>query len=326
MKTCSDLLTDSKNYLDIRKKVLSTYSFYHYKQIIREFNEYFSKSTLKDVSAINEMEITSFIRTITGKTSTVINKLIVLRKFINYLNSIGYKIFVPELPENHDDYVPYIFSDDEISEILEYLDNLPLEKGMNPLLQYEMPMIIRIMISSGTRISATLHIKLGDFDPQMHTIIIRKGKNYKERIVPLNFSVSKMLIKYIDAMNISNPESYIFPNALNDNEPMKYKSVANKFHNVLLKLNIYDHSGYKTRGPCLHCLRHYFVINSLRKLIAEGIPIDNYIPYLSIYLGHDSLDETEKYLKFSPDIFTDEVELFSESILDILPEVENDED
>lgn len=107
---------------------------------------------------------------------------------------------------------------------------------------------------------------------------------------------------------------------------MKYKSVANKFHNVLLKLNIYDHSGYKTRGPCLHCLRHYFVINSLRKLIAEGIPIDNYIPYLSIYLGHDSLDETEKYLKFSPDIFTDEVELFSESILDILPEVENDED
>ena len=282
MKTCSDLLTDSKNYLDIRKKVLSTYSFYHYKQIIREFNEYFSKSTLKDVSAINEMEITSFIRTITGKTSTVINKLIALRKFINYLNSIGYKIFVPELPENHDDYVPYIFSDDEISEILEYLDNLPLEKGMNPLLQYEMPMIIRIMISSGTRISATLHIKLGDFDPQMHTIIIRKGKNYKERIVPL--------------------------------------------HNVLLKLNIYDHSGYKTRGPCLHCLRHYFVINSLRKLIAEGIPIDNYIPYLSIYLGHDSLDETEKYLKFSPDIFTDEVELFSESILDILPEVENDED
>ena len=33
-------------------------------------------------------------------------------------------------------------------------------------------------------------------------------------------------------------------------------------------------------------------------------------PYLSIYLGHDSLKETEKYLKFSSEMFPDAMELF----------------
>lgn len=51
----------------------------------------------------------------------------------------------------------------------------------------------------------------------------------------------------------------------------------------------------------------------------EGILIDDAVPYLSVYLGHDSLDETSKYLKVSSELFPEEVEAFGnfmEGILD----------
>ena len=50
--------------------------------------------------------------------------------------------------------------------------------------------------------------------------------------------------------------------------------------------------------------------------------IDDAIPYLSIYLGHDSLDETSKYLKFSSELFPEAVENFGDFMYDLLPEVD----
>ena len=41
-----------------------------------------------------------------------------------------------------------------------------------------------------------------------------------------------------------------------------------------------------------------------------GRHLDDAIPYLSIYLGHENLDETSKYLKFSNEMFPDAIDLF----------------
>lgn len=79
------------------------------------------------------------------------------------------------------------------------------------------------------------------------------------------------------------------------------------------------------RGPCLHCLRHVFAFKSFAKAEKMGIRIDNTIPYLSIYLGHDSLEETEKYLKFSAEIFPDALASFEDFTSDVFPEVDYEE-
>lgn len=36
------------------------------------------------------------------------------------------------------------------------------------------------------------------------------------------------------------------------------------------------------------------------------------MPFLSVYLGHHDMDETEKYLKFSGDMFPEYIELFED--------------
>ena len=44
----------------------------------------------------------------------------------------------------------------------------------------------------------------------------------------------------------------------------------------------------------------------------------------SLYLGHDSLNETEKYLKFSSEMYPETTKLFGSFMKDLLPEVDHE--
>lgn len=54
----------------------------------------------------------------------------------------------------------------------------------------------------------------------------------------------------------------------------------------------------------------------------DGRHLDDAIPYLSIYLGHDSLNETAKYLKFSNEMFPDAIDSFGDYMEDLMLEVD----
>jgi integrase len=75
------------------------------------------------------------------------------------------------------------------------------------------------------------------------------------------------------------------------------------------------------RGACVHCFRHVFAIKAFKDAEKRGIKITDAVPFLSTYLGHDSLYETEKYLKFSGDLFPDTLEKFEAYTNGIFPEV-----
>ena len=48
--------------------------------------------------------------------------------------------------------------------------------------------------------------------------------------------------------------------------------------------------------------------------------------YLSIYLGHRNLMQTERYMKFTTDMFADEFHKFADYSASIFPEVHYEED
>ncbi|XBX03671.1 hypothetical protein QMP26_24390 [Enterocloster clostridioformis] len=76
-----------------------------------------------------------------------------------------------------------------------------------------------------------------------------------------------------------------------------------------------------SRGQCLHCFRHYFAIHSFARAEKNGRPADDSVPFLSVYLGHHDMDETEKYLKFSGDMFPEYSGLFEEYAVGVFTEV-----
>ena len=72
----------------------------------------------------------------------------------------------------------------------------------------------------------------------------------------------------------------------------------------------------------MHCLRHTFAVNSFAKNKKEGRNAHDAAPFLSTYLGHDSLQGTEKYLKYSGDYFCSTVLMFEEFSDGLFPEVD----
>ena len=62
-------------------------------------------------------------------------------------------------------------------------------------------------------------------------------------------------------------------------------------------------SGNSTvKGSCVpYDLRHNFATRTLHKWIEQGLDINEYIPYLSTYMGHASFSSTFYYIHLLPE-------------------------
>lgn len=314
------------DFLELRKVSKSESTYEHDRQILQIFDEYLCSIDCSDQN-LSEEQVTGWIRNLNGKSSSIANVVIVVRIFVEYLKSYGIDPYIPPIPKICDDYVPYIFSDDEINQIFSIADALKMGKPRkNTLIHVEYPMILRIMYGCGLRIGETLSLKMRDADLDIGVLTLKHTKGNKQRIVPMHPSLTEVLKQYCMAMGIVGyPDACLFP-TVNPAEPVTVHNAQHKFNDILAQGDIFLLGRKKhQRGPCMHCLRHVFVFKSFANAEKDGRRIDDSVPFLSIYLGHDSLKEAEKYLKFSSEMFPEAMELFEEYTAQIFPEVNYDE-
>lgn len=299
MKSYGSILSSEiKEFLTIRQASKSKSAYDHDVQILWLFDQYMCVINCRRKD-LGEQQVTGWINTLTGKTSSIANKVIVVRKFLEFLNGYGIKGVIPCVPKVHDDYLSYIFSGDELCRIFEQADTyLPVQSNVKyAMLHIQMPVVLRIMYGCGLRIGETLSLKMADVDLDVGILILRHPKGEKQRIVPMHQTLTAVLEKYCRAMGIiADPEAFMFGTA-DGTASVACSATWYRFDKILQKAGI-SMPGRKKheRGPCLHCLRHVFVFKSFIQTEQMGIPVDNTVPYLSIFLGHDSLKETEKYL------------------------------
>jgi integrase len=173
-------------------------------------------------------------------------------------------------------------------------------------------MILRLLYGCGLRLGEALSLIVNDADWQRATLLIRVAKNNKQRFVPMHETLSQMLMQYCAAMNIiEKPDAFLFPGAKSGSH-WSMTSVNGRFQDALKRAGVYvkpEKAG--RRGRCPHCLRHLFAVKSFAQAEENGRPTNDSVPYLSVYLGHYDMDGTEKYLKFSSDIFPQHTEMFA---------------
>lgn len=78
----------------------------------------------------------------------------------------------------------------------------------------------------------------------------------------------------------------------------------------------------KTKDVIMPVRRHD---SSFAQAEQNGRPAEDSVPFLSVYLGHHDMDETEKYLKFSGDMFPEYIELFEDFASGVFAEVAYEE-
>lgn len=327
LKYNSILKNEISDFMVLREASKCKSTFSHDKYMLRGFDEYLCAISC-DNKNLTEKQVIGWIHTLVGHTRTIAAQVVVIRIFLIQLNSYGIHCYIPPVPKVHDDYVPYIFSETELDRIFHGADALEKTSKVqkNTLIHVEEPMILRLLYGCGLRIGETVTLRMEDVDLVTGVLTLKCTKGDKQRLVPMHHSLTEILEHYCMAMGIVGyPKSYLFP-TINPLEPVTIKNAKHKFEDLLKLAEIFLPSRKKSqRGPCLHCLRHAFVFKAFSNAEKEGRRIDDVVPFLSIYLGHNRLRETEKYLKFSSELFPDAMKMFDQYTIGVFPEVNYDE-
>lgn len=265
--------------------------------------------------------ITRWLDTFTGvKPHTKKAKLGNVRKFSGYLNTLGIKTSVPELPVLAHNFEPYTFSNEELARIFETADDL-MAVYPTSRIAAEFPMLLRILYGCGLRLGEAASLTWDDIDLKDGTITVRIAKNQKQRLVPMSDGLAQILKLYYESPIFSTyGNGYLFKKA--DGNSRSIPAYGNFFSTVLSELGIRNPQSAKPgeRGPCLHSLRHTFVMNAFLKMEGEGFHFNESVPFVSTYVGHGRLSETDKYLKARHELHNDSHTAIDDYIAEVFPE------
>lgn len=240
------------------------------------------------------------------------------RQFAIYLNRHDMTVPLPyrtrSIPSKS--FTPYIFTKEQIGQILWTADNLP--KVCNSLQHLIMPVLLRLLYCCGLRISEATCLRISDINFKQQLVTILHGKNDICRTLPMSESLCKVMSNYLNEMYvIPRPDDFVFPTLRM--EQHSKGAIYQVFRKILWESGI-SHGG-RGKGPRVHDLRHTFAVHSLQKLIVEGRDTYLLLPILSRYLGHKNIYETEKYLRLTSEMYPDILEKVQQSCGKLMPEV-----
>jgi integrase/recombinase XerD len=288
----------------------------------QRFSEYTSNYRIKNKSLSKELVLGWTARRKNESVKTWEHRASNLRQFALYLQSQGYEAFIP--PKSHkvrrDDYIPYIFSHEQIEHLFQVIDSMPPHSMSNKHESY--PLLFRLIYCCGLRISEALHLRIIDIDFDKEVLFIRGSKFNKDRLIPVSGLLAGMLLKYHSLFNATIPlEDYFFRNK--NGTSLTRNRVYKVYRNLLWKAKI-PHGG-KGKGPRVHDLRHTFCVHTLAKQVKNGLDLYIALPILSVYIGHNSVGATQRYLRLTVEAYPFLLEKVSRTCAYVIPEVVEDE-
>lgn len=140
-------------------------------------------------------------------------------------------------------------------------------------------LIIKMLYSSGLRVSELVNLTPKDLDFQQNIGWVRKGKGSKDRIFKIAESINKQLQKYIN----KNPQNkYLF----SEEKPMSTRNVQIMIKKLAKRAKI-------NKKVTPHTLRHSFATHLLEN--GENLLV------IQQLLGHENLETTRIYTHISQD-------------------------
>ncbi|MFL0108170.1 tyrosine-type recombinase/integrase, partial [Tenacibaculum maritimum] len=172
------------------------------------------------------------------------------------------------------------FTIQEIKQLQAHIPKLYLNRTLvkREIKQYQLQLIFTLYYGCGLRFNEGYQLTVNQIDFNKRTLFIKQGKNYKDRLIPMNDNIYKALQNYI----------YNFRNLLkvNHNRLFIHSGVAllyslHHLHNQCPYPQIQDKKIH------FHILRHSIATHLLEK----GMPIES----IARFLGHSSLASTQIY-------------------------------
>lgn len=228
-----------------------------------------------------------------GLSKAHLNKhLQALYKFCDYLRQSGRLTIAPLNIrwEEKSGGTPAVLTEIEIKLLYQACDLYP-ERGrkaewLYPALALRDKAMLAVYYGCGLRRNEGLHLDLNDMLLDKQLLYVRKGKNYKERFVPISKAGIKHLENYLyDARpNLirRHKEEAFFINERG--KRMQGQMMLVRLDQLVMRA---DNVALQEKEPGLHTLRHSIATH----LLANGMKLEK----IKDFLGHDSLESTQIY-------------------------------
>jgi len=277
--------------------------------VFLEFDKFFQSNNISELYITRDLISPWRTTRNNDAAATVYFKYSIWSQFCRFMCRFGFDCHIPKMPVNpsKNSFMPYIFSSQQMSTIFCSCDNLRMRDRHMSTILFIIPAIIRLLYGTGLRVNEALFLKNRDVDLNEGCLHVRKSKNGEERLIPLSESLIIVLGQYRDyrdKLQLLNRldkdcDFFISPNG----SRCLSGTVYTWFRKVLTASGIPHQGGHK--GPRVHDLRHTFAVHSMDRMARSGIDLYHYLPFLSTFLGHKSLDATEQYVRLTSEMYPD---------------------
>jgi integrase/recombinase XerD len=207
-----------------------------------------------------------------------------LNQFARFLRETGRESFELQMDLNQrQDNIKAILTRKEIQALYEathyYQDPGITDKG---LLAAREKAILGLFYGCGLRRNEGLNIGIKDILTERKLLYVRKGKNYKERYVPITESVLEDLLHYL---HHARPQLLRKQN--HENLLINWYGKPMKGAAIFERLQVLKEIAHITKPVGLHTLRHSIATH----LMESGMKLEQ----IGKFLGHSSLTSTQIY-------------------------------
>jgi len=269
-----------------------------YTGIMAQFFDWLQESNINHITLLNHRNITAYFDYVqavksrkTKKTYSIMHLndiFFAVDKLCQFLNDMGmntapiplnYRIkFNYHAQENIDNIIP--FSIDEIKQLQQSIPLTYQHYGfeLREQRQKQLELIFALCYGCALRRMEAYNLCIKDVDFDRKTIFVRQGKNYKDRIVPMNDNVCNTIKEYI----------YNFRHCLKLNHNRLFVHSLSELHKSLKEVqSATDDEQIQSKRLYFHILRHSIATH----LLQNGMDIES----IARFLGHSTLESTQIY-------------------------------
>ena len=192
---------------------------------------------------------------------------------------------------------PYLYSEEEVQQLLEAALQLPSAHGLRGPTYH---CLLGLLAVSGLRISEARNLQTDDVDLDQGILTIRGAKFGKSRLVPIHPSTCTILSDYAsrrDRFLARRPEIFFVSGR---GTRLDGADVRRTFYYLSRQIGL--RGAADSHGPRLHDFRHRFAVETLIQWYRSGQDVERRLPILSTYLGHVHVSDTYWYLTACPEL------------------------
>ncbi len=236
------------------------------------------------------------------KAITVGTEFGVVRQLCLYRRRRDPSSYVPEhalAQVKESAFLPYIFTHDEVRQLLAAA---AAHKGRF-IWSTMLRTLMLVLYCTGMRLGEAVRLRREDVDLDRAILMIQNSKR-RSRIVAIRNDLVGELRRYVEARQRlvaehqrADPDAFFLRM---DASPLTVKSASESLRQLLRKLGMKPPRGRTGARP--YEFRHAFAVHRLTAWAVAGVDVHAKLPWLSAYLGHQSILGTEVYLKATPQL------------------------